>query len=538
MSATAPAPAPNVLLIITDQQRADHLGCYGNPTVRTPNIDRLAAAGWAADRFYVSTPICMPNRSTLMTGRMPSVHGVRHNGIPLSLDVTTFPEVLRAHGYRTALHGKSHLQNMTGLPPSVPGPDANAGPAAPPYELREARHRVHDADRYEQENSALWLDPRHHMQVPFYGFEDVSLCTNHGDEVGGEYARWLRGKLPNAEAMRGPNGAIPTPGFIAPQARRTRLPEEFYPTTYVADQTIAWLERHASAGETRPFFVQCSFPDPHHPFTPPGRYWSMYDPADVDVPRSFHSGAMPPPHVAALRRARAAGTAETGEQACFAVSEREARESIALTYGMIAMIDDAVGRVLASLGDLGLAENTVVIFTSDHGDFMGDHQLMLKGALHFQGLIRTPFIWFDPHDPAGGRRSSDLLGTIDIASTVLDRAGLDGFNGMQGRSMLPAIASGDGKPRTRFSIEEETQRPLLGFAERIRLRTLVTERYRLSTYAGVSWGELYDYREDPDETVNRWDDPAYAGVQKELLYELAQAAFDASETSPHPTNRA
>ena len=124
--------APNILLIITDQHRADHLGAYGNRTVRTPHIDRLAARGWAADRFYVSTPICMPNRSTLMTGRTPSVHGVRHNGIPLSLDVTTFPEVLRAHGYRTALHGKSHLQNMTGIPPTFPGPDAQASPASPP----------------------------------------------------------------------------------------------------------------------------------------------------------------------------------------------------------------------------------------------------------------------------------------------------------------------------------------------------------------------------------------------------------------------
>ena len=161
--------APNILLIITDQHRADHLGAYGNRTVRTPHIDRLAARGWAADRFYVSTPICMPNRSTL--------------------------------------HGKSHLQNMTGIPPTFPGPDAQASPASPPFELREARHRIHDEDRYEQENSKLWLDPKHHMQLPFYGFEDVSLCTNHGDQVDAEYGRWLRANLPDAEQLRGAKGA-------------------------------------------------------------------------------------------------------------------------------------------------------------------------------------------------------------------------------------------------------------------------------------------------------------------------------------------
>ena len=530
--------APNILLIITDQHRADHLGAYGNRTVRTPHIDRLAARGWAADRFYVSTPICMPNRSTLMTGRTPSVHGVRHNGIPLSLDVTTFPEVLRAHGYRTALHGKSHLQNMTGIPPTFPGPDAQASPASPPFELREARHRIHDEDRYEQENSKLWLDPKHHMQLPFYGFEDVSLCTNHGDQVDAEYGLWLRANLPDAEQLRGAKGAAPAPDFIAPQAWRTRIPEEFYPTTYVADQTIGWRERHASAAGDRPFFVQCSFPDPHHPFTPPGHYWSMYDPADIELPPSFSSDAPPPPHVAFLRGERDNGTADTGTQAVYAVNERQTRESTALTYGMITMIDDAIGRVLASLDQLGLAENTIVIFTSDHGDFMGDHQLMLKGAIHYQGLVRVPFIWFDPHDPAGGRRSSDLLGTIDIASTVLDRAGLGGFNGMQGRSMLPAIANADPQPRARFLIEEESSRLQMGFAERIRLRTVVTDRYRLSTYAGVPWGELYDLREDPDEDINRWNDPAYGGVQMELLFDLAQAALDVSETSPHPTYRA
>jgi arylsulfatase A-like enzyme len=163
---------------------------------------------------------------------------------------------------------------------------------------------------------------------------------------------------------------------------------------------------------------------------------------------------------------------------------------------------------------------------------------MLKGAIHYQGLVRVPFIWFDPHDPAGGRRSSDLLGTIDIASTVLDRAGLGGFNGMQGRSMLPAIANADPQPRARFLIEEESSRLQMGFAERIRLRTVVTDRYRLSTYAGVPWGELYDLREDPDEDINRWNDPAYGGVQMELLFDLAQAALDVSETSPHPTYRA
>src|SRR5690606_858357 len=118
--------APNFLLFITDQHRADHLGCYGNPEVRTPSLDALASRGWRTERFYVATPICMPNRASLMTGRMPSVHGARHNGVPLPLESTTFVDVLRQAGWRTALVGKAHLQNITDDPAPYPRP------AAPP----------------------------------------------------------------------------------------------------------------------------------------------------------------------------------------------------------------------------------------------------------------------------------------------------------------------------------------------------------------------------------------------------------------------
>jgi arylsulfatase A-like enzyme len=116
---------PNFLLFITDQQRADHVCSYGNAMLRTPALDALAAQGWSADRFYVGSPICMPNRATMMTGRMPSVHGVRHNGIPLSQRATTFVERLRGAGYATALIGKSHLQNMTGKGPLWPPPPSS-----------------------------------------------------------------------------------------------------------------------------------------------------------------------------------------------------------------------------------------------------------------------------------------------------------------------------------------------------------------------------------------------------------------------------
>src|SRR6476469_10586756 len=128
----AKSPRPNFLLFITDQHRADFLGCYGHPVLRTPHIDSIAKRGVAFDRFYVASPVCQPNRATLMTGRMPSLHGVRYNGISLSLAANTFVDLMRAGGWRTALIGKSHLQNMTGLPTVVAKPASPPGYSAPP----------------------------------------------------------------------------------------------------------------------------------------------------------------------------------------------------------------------------------------------------------------------------------------------------------------------------------------------------------------------------------------------------------------------
>ncbi len=521
---------PNFLFIITDQHRADHLGCYGNRLVRTPNIDRIATDGICFDRFYVASPICMPNRATLMTGRMPSVHGVRHNGIPLPLEAVTFADMLRQAGYRTAMVGKSHLQNMTGDPPKIPPHRYDPANPADARALIPAVRPV--PGRYDQELAGKWRDdPAHDIDLPYYGFDTVDLAIDHGDEVEGHYTRWLRAKRADGDSLRGEKNAAPTEA-AAPQAWRTRLPEELYPTSYVAERTIARLEELATRG--KPFFLKCSVPDPHHPFTPPGRYWDMYDTADIVLPESWRfDRETAPPHVRWLLDQRDAGTAVKTSPALFACTEHEARSATALTFGMITMVDDAIGRILDRLTRLGLDRNTVVIFTSDHGDYMGDHQLMLKGPIHYQSITRVAFIWRDPASAARGRRAA-LGSTLDIARTVLDRAGVTAFHGMQGRSLLPAVGGPDEMLRDGLVIEEEGQRIYLGFSTRVRLRTLVTRRYRLSLYDGVPWGELYDLQEDPHELRNLWDDPAHGPIRGRLAEQLGRAMIANSDTNPYP----
>lgn len=534
-------PKPNFLFITTDQQRADHLGCYGNEQLRTPHIDALAARGRRFDRFYVATGVCMANRASLMTGRMPSVHGTRCNGIPLARNATTFVDLLRDDGYYTGLVGKCHLQNMTDLPPEAPRDPVLPGMKQPIEAHADAVKGRWSEGGYDMEMLNAWRDnPEHQVQTPYYGFDDVSLCTLHGDMVHGDYARWLKKVASDSDQLRGPKNAIPDSRYTAPQAYRTRIPEEQYPSTWVGHRAEDFLE--AAAGSGQPFFLHCSFTDPHHPFTPPGKYWDMYDPEDMVLPSSFYQVAdasFAP--VAALHRERAQGRGRITSTVGFAATEREAKEALALTYGMISLIDDVVGRLVAKLLELGLDRNTVVIFTSDHGDFMGDHGLLLKSALHYQSLIRVPFIWAEPTglgQTTTGSATSALAGTVDIPASILARAQLAPFHGMQGRSFLPVLAGHEAAARDAVLIEEDGHAPTFGLTVPVRVRTVVTASHRLTIYDQSGWGELYDLRDDPNELINLIDDPRQASVRARMFELLARELMMADDRSPFPLGRA
>ena len=530
------ADQPNILFIITDQHRADYLGSYGHRVVQSPNIDSLAQRGRAFDRFYVANPVCQPNRATLMTGRMPSVHGVRHNGINLSVNSVTFLDLMRDAGYKTALLGKSHLQNMTGGDPRVTFPEPANGETPPPPALREAKLADAPNDIYEQEHPKNWEpDSTYKMTLPFYGFEEVALTTGHGDKVGGAYNKWFEDRHPNSDSLRGPENALPH-DYTCPQAWRTAVPEELHSNTYVTEMTNDYLERQAKDGA--PFFAMASFSDPHHPFSPPGKYWDMFDPDDMELPPSFYSNEPKPPSVEWQYKRRDDGSQVTQGQELFALNERQAKEAVALTCGSIKFIDDCVGEIFAKLDQLGIADNTIVIFTADHGDLMAEHQLMLKGPIHYNGLIRVPFIWADVPAAAKQGRSDAMAGTIDIAQTILERVGLQGFNGMQGRSLMPEIGGAEDQGMGSVLVEADDQRAYFDVTPPARCRTLVTRTHRMTIYHEVEWGELYDLENDPNEIHNLFDDPAAANVKAELFKLLAYRQMDLVDRSPLPTMQA
>lgn len=526
---------PSFVLFVTDQHRADYLGCYGHPVVRTPAIDAIAERGVAFDRFYVASPVCMPNRASLMTGRMPSVHGARANGMPLPRSAVTFVEVLARAGYDTALIGKSHLMTFTGIAPPVKRPQPRAGYADSSPGLDEAARHDLDDPFYGQESPAFWRQPDPRLSLPFHGFGHVELTTGHGDFVGGHYRGWLAERLPTAEALAGAGAQLPH-DYSCPQAVRTAIPAELYSTAYIAERAAAWLE--ARRDRAAPFFLMVSFPDPHHPFNPPGKYWDMYRPEQFPVPEAFaRADWVPPPHVAGVLAERQGGTADLKGVSSIAVTAREAQEAQALTCGLITCIDDGIAKVMTALGGTGQDGSTVVMFTSDHGDHLGDHRLLLKGAEQYQSILRVPFIWSDPENPAAaGTRSGALGSTIDIAATVLDRARIEPYTGLQGVSLTAAIA--DAPLRDGVLVQYEAQKATAGLPGPPRIHTLVDERWRLSIFDGLAWGELYDLRDDPGEFRNLWDDPGHGVVKAHLIERLLRLEIAHVDRAPLPRGRA
>lgn len=510
---------PSFIVFMTDQQRADYLGCTGHPVLKTPNIDAIAETGTIWNRFYVTSPVCMPNRASFMTCRMPASHGVRSNGIPLDKRNVTFVDLLREAGYKTALIGKSHLQGFSGRPATLRKPVTRDGFHRAEGPVSEAFR--HDLETYLEEHPD---QERFETSLPFYGFDHVELVTRHGDRTLGHYRAWLMDRVDDPDQYLGPANQLKH-SYTCPQAVRTAISEKYYNTSYIAERAAAWLEENTD--DDRPFFLFVSFPDPHHPFNPPGRYWDMYDPAEMRTPPAYGwNGWTPPPHVAGLLKERETGGANLKGMGAIGVTEKEAREAQALTCGMIAMIDDAIGRVRS----IESSKDAITIFTSDHGDHLGDHRLLFKGAAAYEEVTRVPFIWSDPEDN-GAKVTNQIGQTHDIGVSILERAQIEPAIGMQGKSLF-------GRPRESALIQYDHQADNPGLGMPPRVHTLRTQKWRLSLFDGADWGELYDLENDPGEFRNLWDDPAHSRARAEMVLSLARAEIEHVDRAPFPTVRA
>jgi arylsulfatase A-like enzyme len=513
---------PNILMIMTDQHRPDHTGFGGNKVVQTPNLDSLAARSMRFDRAHVANPICMPNRSSIFTSRMPSLHGTRYNGIPLDWRVETFPRVLKQAGYHTAHLGKCHLQNMNIMKSAAKRQtDAMANGDAINQE-----HYPSGWDQYED----LFRHYKEKVAMPddYYGFGEVDLVVAHSDQCGGHYYQWLLEKGIDPVAIQGNTGAM-TYDSPSHMTRKTSTPEALYPTHYITEVTNKFLTIRAAEPDT-PFMAVVSYPDPHHPFTPPGKYFDMYAPADFELPPSYRDAHdQSAPHYQKAIKEGPEGLRRGVNM--FAPTEKELREMGAKEYGMISMIDDGIGSILAELERLNLADNTIVVFTSDHGDMFGDHGVMLKGAMHYEGCTRVPLL---VHTPGGMTGSSNsLISSLDIGPTLLNLAGLEPFHGMQGVDATALLSDPTTTIRDQILVEEDQLNDILKVGTSLRMRTLITEEDRITIYDGYEGIELFNLKNDPYEMENlQSTNPV---KRAEMMERLTYSLMETDDTSPKPT---
>ncbi len=535
----------NILFFCTDQHRADHLGFGGNETVRTPNLDALAARATVFDRAYVANPVCMPNRSSILTGRLPSAHGVVFNDRSLEWGANTFVRRLSAAGYRTQHVGKAHIQVHARH--FFPAPDG-----APVGELGwpEGWDHLESAPRYRDHDPGVTED--------FYGFDRAEFCLGHGAAIGGHHLRWAldRGLDPST-AGPGPNGPADVRSDNWWQVMRPAYEEGLHSTEFVTARATDFIEsvtasngRGGQSGdgdsdnysdnystENQPWFLFASYPDPHHPFAPPGEWYDRHNPADMILPESFTDPVDDlPVHLRQM-------TAGTGARGPMRIGEAALRDAMAAEYGSIELIDAGIGRVLGALERSGQADDTIVVFTADHGDMFGDHGFMLKGGMVFEGTTRVPLLISTPGSGDPGSRSSSLASSLDIGSTLLDLVGVDSYDGVQGVSLAPILDDPNATVRDHVLIEEDV--PDYGIWENqvpAHSRTVVTDNARITRYS-TGEGELYDLDADRGERRNLFDrvDGSEHRQHRDLRHHMVDrltdalvSASDYARPTPHP----
>ncbi len=500
-----------ILFITTDQQRYDTLGCNGGELSRTPVVDALAADGVRYERAVPQSVVCMPSRSTMLTGQHPSTHGVWMNGVALPVDAPSVAAVLHDAGYRTALVGKPHFEPFldpfgrftentiasSGLPTAQsPWANGSVGPHRGFDHLEFATHSPVGGLHY-----ARWM------------------MEHHLESLGGFYAVLDKDLEVNAEGG-GDTGA--------PQVKVNPVDRDWYHTDWVADRTIAWLDGLASDDD---WFCWMSFPDPHHPWDPPASELGRVDWRDVPLPagyvedkaererildakprhwRLWYDGTLVSNYEAPTKWVPATMTAD------------QVREVNAVNAVEVELIDEAIGRVLAAATARGWADDLDVVFTTDHGELQGDFGLLFKGPYHVDGLMRLPLIW-RPAPSAGVAAASVSrpVGLVDLAPTFCSIAGLDPQPWMEGAS-LP-VDDGDADERGFERVLTEWDSELRGIG--VHLRTItrdgwVCTTYRPGTVHDGSEGELYDLAEDPLQQVNRWDDDAVRSLRDDLVADL------------------
>lgn len=450
---------------MTDQHHAAWLGCAGHPVVKTPNLDRLAKGGIRFTQAFAPVPYCSPTRLCIETGLYPSSLGLGRNiddkkGDPLRLrePQRVYQHALAERGYACHQLGKWHLGE--------------------PLELSCFK---------EDDERALRELLKTRLSAAGAAAFDASPRAGETEKIG---EVWLRKEVSEAHARWRSEKGTPKQD-VGVIGRSVRKPEYQYESV-LADHCIDLLKRHRK----EPFAITYSVSPPHAPWVAPSPYYDQYDPAQMPIPETWK--ACPPAW---------AGTASARMGRIY--GEAGLREYLRCYAAQITMVDACVGRILDALDELGLAGHTLVVFTSDHGNMLGQHGLMDKTlGTFYDDLMRVPLLMRLPGVIPAGEVSEALVSSADLAPTFLDYLGAAPLPQAHGRSLRGAVAGVDPGGEAVFGERAEPKNPAAA-------RMVRTKRWKLCLLPKNAH-ELYDLASDPGETRNIYADPANAGVVKEL----------------------
>jgi len=460
-SAAAPeAPRrPNVLVIYTDEHSAWTLGVYGGKLIGTPHLDRIGREGAVFHNYFVNSAVCTPSRGCFVTGRYPHAHGAYTNDVELDRSQVTIAECFRRAGYETGFAGKWHL-------------DGEPRPG--------------------------WVDPSRSM-----GFEDCRWMYNRGhwkrivEKPEGWPENHSVAKVGNQEIISDKSDGRPDLSYHIDD-------EGEYFTDWITDRCIEFLGRERDA----PFFYYLSIPDPHTPFSVRAPYDTMYRPEDMPIPETLYEKDLP----AWAERSRQA-MVERENVDSWQDPEREAilRRILSQYCGMVKCIDDNVGRILAALEANGQLDNTLILFTSDHGNYLGEHGLYFKNQI-YETAYRVSFLMRLPGAIPAGTEVKECVSSVDVQSSVLELCGVEPSGAEQGSSFAK-LARGETDP----DWPNEAYLHHSSFAR----AGVFTPEWELAL---VKDGEsvLFDRVNDPLQTRNLFGDPALQETVRDLVARIVE----------------
>ncbi|MEM7131643.1 MAG: sulfatase-like hydrolase/transferase [Chloroflexota bacterium] len=472
---------PNILIIYTDQQRWDALGVNGNPDIQTPNLDRLAQESVNFDHYFVQNPVCMPSRASFLTGQYPSKLGITHMGVPLPEGTITLPKFLRNYGYHSANIGKLHFLPHANRDHRIPHP----GYGFDHLEIADEPGPYEDAYRAwvrhkkpEQLNKiSAGLPPTAAEWYRIMRVEDTVIHpTVNQTENGGRFDF---------------KGAIPFPGD-----------DDVTYSAFVAEQTLNYLEHRPT---NQPFLCIASFYSPHSPWIAPQRFLDLYAPDSLTLP-TF------PPEIDAQRPKD--GTVDE------LYSDAQLRSAHHGYYTMVTEVDYYVGQILDRLEETGLAEDTIVVFTSDHGEWLGEHLRYGKGYPGHDCVSRVPLLVRMPKKMKGaasGIRCEELVEGVDVIPTLLECAGIQIPPHLQGRSLYPILMPIKGREQE----ESSKLAPKPALMEFTGWKMLRSTKYRYVVHDdGREF--LYDLEQPMGEYHDVASNNSYSEALNDMRYQLIQ----------------